>query len=77
MNIKGRVKKLENRIYKNFSFCECFEIQFTKLADEIYNNIPSDVTDKVMPDGDNCDKCGKPVSSYTKDFYKSLEMIYG
>lgn len=77
MNIKSRIKKLEYRIIRNVSFCECFDNYLTKFLDAIYNDAPIKETGAAMLDGDACQQCNKPSNQLTRDLCQSLVEIYG
>lgn len=93
MNIRNRLKKLEKHLVTNdIKFCECFVNYLIKSLDEVYDNIgvsgkklseteTSEDSDSafaaVVPVGDVCDKCQKPISEMVRNLYKSLLLSYG
>lgn len=78
MNIRNRIKKLENQTVNNSAeFCDCFDIHFRKMVDQVYNGTPYDETGASLPDGDYCDKCRKPVAERNFDQIDKINKIYG
>lgn len=78
MNIQNRIKKLEKLIITTESeFCDCFDIHFRKMVDLVYNNAPYDENAAVLPVGDYCDKCRKPVKPRNLDWIEQINKIYG
>lgn len=78
MNIQNRIKKLEKLIIMPDSeFCDCFDIHFRKMVDLVYNGSPYDENAAVLPVGDYCRKCRKPVNQRNLDYIKNINEIYG
>jgi N12 class adenine-specific DNA methylase len=81
MNIKNRLKKLQNWIIKDkFEFRECFESEFNAIVEKVYSGETILLTG-VSTDAELlknfCDSCKKPVKASTQEFCRNLQIIYG
>lgn len=78
MNLQSRIQKLENRMLSSeIQFCDCWTVHWKKLIDFVYDGVSYDFESVILPEGDFCGKCKKPVSEMDLKVQKDLSLSYG
>jgi hypothetical protein len=64
-------------ISSEIHLCDCWAIHWKKMLDLVYYEVSYDFESVILPDGEFCLKCKKPVSEKDLKMQTDLRLIYG